>query len=146
MSTESLKVPASLDSLGLIRQYIAAAAAQAGLPHRSTYRLQLAADEIATNVVTHGGGDTQPDAHIIVSSVLDDAVLTIILADNTHPFDPTQQELHADLNAPLAERPIGGMGVYLALQNVDQFTYEYVDPYNYNMLTMHRSTDTASGQ
>lgn len=144
MNTETLKVPASLDSLVTIRQYVMQAASNAGLAHKSAYRLQLAIDELATNVVTHGGGSEQPDAYIAVSQLLNDECLTIVLEDNCRPFDPTHHALASDLHAPLEERPVGGLGVYLALKNVDKFTYEYIDQLNRNILVMLRQpTKTA---
>ncbi len=114
------------------------AATSAGLPRKAAYRLQLAVDEIATNVVTYGGGGEQPDGYIVVSYLISDEYLTIVLEDNSLPFDPTRHPISADINAPLEDRPVGGLGVYLALKNVDTFTYEYVNQHNRNTLVMHR--------
>ncbi|NJP05413.1 MAG: ATP-binding protein [Chloroflexaceae bacterium] len=140
MNNDNVQVPASFDSLSSIRTYVMQAASAAGLEHKRAYRLQLAVDEIATNVVTHGGGSEQPDAYIRVSHEITDECLTIVLEDNSHPFDPTQQTLASDINAPLEERPIGGLGVYLALKNVDTFTYKYANQHNRNILVMYRQT------
>ena len=49
-----ITVPGTLASLSLIRDYARAAAAEAGLDKKRTYRLELAVDEIATNIVNHG--------------------------------------------------------------------------------------------
>ena len=51
-----LTLPATLDSLGSVRAFAREAAEQAGVDPRRTYGLQIALDEIATNVVTHGYG------------------------------------------------------------------------------------------
>jgi anti-sigma regulatory factor (Ser/Thr protein kinase) len=48
---KSSTVPATLDSLGPIADYVMAAAAAAGLDRRASYRLRLAVDEIATNIM-----------------------------------------------------------------------------------------------
>jgi anti-sigma regulatory factor (Ser/Thr protein kinase) len=42
------------------------------------------------------------------------------------------------IDLPLAERPIGGLGVFLAMENVDEFRHEYVDDRNRNILVMRR--------
>ena len=54
VTMEDLSVPGTLDSLAVIREYVKAAADEAGLDGRRAYRLQLAVDEIATNIVNHG--------------------------------------------------------------------------------------------
>ncbi len=46
-------MPGILDSLEPIRGYIKQAAAAANLEKKSTYRLILAVDEIATNIILH---------------------------------------------------------------------------------------------
>ncbi|HXV96967.1 MAG TPA: ATP-binding protein, partial [Anaerolineae bacterium] len=51
---EALTVPGTLDSLSVIGKYVLTAAATAGLDKKVSYRLRLAVDEIATNIITHG--------------------------------------------------------------------------------------------
>jgi len=51
---ESMTWPASLDVLGSIRQYVRQAAEEAGLEKKRIGRLQLAVDEIATNIILYG--------------------------------------------------------------------------------------------
>jgi anti-sigma regulatory factor (Ser/Thr protein kinase) len=52
-----MTVPATLDSLGAIAEYVLAAAASAGLDKRASYNLRLAVDEIVTNIIVHGYAD-----------------------------------------------------------------------------------------
>jgi len=70
MSTKikSLTVPGVLESLSVIRQYVADASAVAGLFPDQTYGLSLAIDEIATNVVMHGYKKSGLTGNISVSA------------------------------------------------------------------------------
>ncbi|WP_448571347.1 ATP-binding protein [Trichothermofontia sp.] len=138
---EPLSVPGVLDSLGEIANYIMAAAKEAGLEKKPAYNLRLAVDEIATNIIVYGyqGGDAE--RKIVVYATIDEQTLTVILEDTAPKFDPTQQELPDtdDLNQPLSERPIGGLGVYLAVQGVDQFQYRRLHDKNHNIFVVNRT-------
>ena len=49
-----LRLPATLDSLEQLGEYVIAATAEAELDAKAAYGLRLAVDEIATNIITHG--------------------------------------------------------------------------------------------
>ena len=42
-----------------------------------------------------------------------------------------------DLDQPLEERDLGGLGIFLALQGVDRFDYQRCDDRNRNILAMN---------
>ncbi|UZQ52880.1 ATP-binding protein [Trichothermofontia sichuanensis B231] len=145
IAMEPLLVPGVLDSLSAIASYVMAAAKAAGLEKKPTYNLRLAVDEIATNIIVYGyqGGDAERT--IVVQTEMDDQALTVTLEDTAPKFDPTQQELPDadDFNQPLAERPIGGLGVYLAVQGVDQFQYQRLGDKNRNIFVVYKSPPAA---
>ena len=130
-----VKVPGTLDSLQIIAQYVLKAAALAGLDKRASYRLRQAVDEIATNAITHGYAEANLDGDLIVSGEIDDRTLTISIEDTGVAYDPREAPT-PDVTLPPEERPTGGLGVYLALRNVDRFTYERVDGRNRTSLVM----------
>ncbi|UCH24835.1 MAG: ATP-binding protein [Trueperaceae bacterium] len=135
---ETLIVPASMDNLTSIRNYVKEAASAAGVSDEKLYQLQLAADEIATNIITYGysgkGGE------ISVRGEIEDDALTITLEDSGPAFDPRERELPSeeDLSKPLEERAIGGLGIFLAVQGVDRFDYRREGGKNVNALTVFR--------
>ncbi|GAA4465393.1 hypothetical protein GCM10023189_45960 [Nibrella saemangeumensis] len=136
---ESKLFPGTLDSLDPIRQYVKELSQQAGLDKKATYRLTLAVDEIATNIILYGYEQAGRSGDIQVLSELSDAKLTVIFEDKAIPFDPTTKDLpdEEDFNKPLEERQIGGMGIWLTIKGVDEFKYEYVDDKNRNIFIMH---------
>ncbi|MFP4438716.1 MAG: ATP-binding protein [Chloroflexaceae bacterium] len=137
---EPLTVPGTLDSLSLIGQYVTEAAQAAGLEKKAAYRLRLAVDEIATNVATYGYAEAGITGTIVVNATIDDETLTITLEDTAAPFDPLQHDTdNLGLDLPLDERRIGGLGVFLALNGVDQFYYQHVNDRNRNVFVMKRT-------
>ncbi|MFN8474505.1 MAG: SpoIIE family protein phosphatase [Anaerolineae bacterium] len=137
---EPLIVDGKLDALGPIRQYVMAAAAKAGLNKRRSYDLALAVDEVATNIVTHGYAEAGLSGQITVRGDIDQHALVLTLEDTAVPYDPTKRPppQEEDFDRPLEERDIGGWGVYLAIQSVDNFIYRYVDGMNRNVFVMNR--------
>lgn len=131
-------VPGNLDSLSVIAQYVLKAAEQAGLDKKASYRLRLAVDEIATNIIVHGYEEAGVEGNIEVHATLDDMTLTITLDDTAQRFDPYGISEPEDINKPLEERQLGGLGVWLALNGVDRFVYEYNESRNRNIFVMNR--------
>jgi anti-sigma regulatory factor (Ser/Thr protein kinase) len=138
---ETLTVPGNLDSLEPIRDFIKKAAGEANLEKKSTYRLILAVDEIATNIILHGYEEANLSGDIDLIAEIDSDRLKISLVDDAIPYDPTQQAVPYDLEFELEDRAIGGLGVYLTLQSLDGFEYEHVNNQNRNIFIMNRPKD-----
>lgn len=137
---QTLTVPARLDQLSEMRRFVQAAGAQAGLPEDATYNLALAVDELATNIVLHGYEEHGLSGDISLSATADDDALNIVMEDRGEAFDPAARTPPSaeELNKPLEERRIGGLGIFLALNSVDEFTYQRLGDVNRNTLTMKR--------
>ena len=88
MRMTSLTVPAKLDSLTALGDFVAAAANLAGLSQQASYGLRLAVDEFATNAIIHGQPPTT--GMLELRAELDETTLTLLLEDEGVPFDPSQ--------------------------------------------------------
>jgi anti-sigma regulatory factor (Ser/Thr protein kinase) len=135
---QALTLPGKLDSLGAMGQYIMEAAAEAGFPKSAAYKLRLAVDEIVTNIITHGYEESGLTGDVVLSSTVDDKALTISVEDTAVEFDPHSLERPEDIDKPLEERGVGGLGVFLAFENVDEFRYERDGNKNRNIFVMNR--------
>src|SRR5438552_8818951 len=80
-SMDPLTLPATLESLEPLVQYVLSAAAAAGLDRKASYRLRLAVDEIATNIITHGYAESHIDGDVLVHANVGDERLVITLED-----------------------------------------------------------------
>lgn len=125
-------MPAVLDSLAVIRGYVKEAASRAGLDDSRTYQLQLAVDEIATNIIQYGYKDAGERAVISIGAENMGDALVVTLMDQSPPFDPRTMQMPEaqDLAKPLDERTVGGLGIYLAFQGVDRLEYRREDGRN----------------
>jgi anti-sigma regulatory factor (Ser/Thr protein kinase) len=113
-----------------------AAAAAAGLDRRASYRLRLAVDEIATNIIVHGYANAGRQGVLGLCADIDDRALTIAIDDTGVTYDPRQAPI-PDINLPIEQRPVGGLGVYLAMRSVDEFFYEQLGDRNRTIFKMH---------
>lgn len=138
---EPLRVSGKLESLSAIAQYVMTAAQAAGLDKKSTYKLRLAVDEVATNIITHGYEEAGLQGDVCLEANIDECSLTIALEDTGIAYDPLKTETVEEetLKKPLEERPIGGLGVYLAIEGVDRFMYERVEDRNRNIFVVNRA-------
>jgi serine/threonine-protein kinase RsbW len=127
------------DSLSAIRRYVTQAGMLAGLEQEVIYRLKLAVDEISANIIMYGYGRNGLTGTVKASATIDDNLLTITLEDNAVPYDPREQEHPKDLDQALDTREIGGLGIYLALKNIDKFEYERSGNQNINRFSMKRN-------
>lgn len=139
---EDLTVAGTLDSLGAIAKYVMAAAAEAGLDKKASYNLRLAVDEIATNIILYGYQQAGKEGVILCHADIDKQSLTLYLEDTGSAFDPLQKlsEEEERVTQRLEDRPIGGLGVFLAIQGVDKFLYERLGDRNRNIFVVNLPT------
>lgn len=135
---EPLVIPSHLDSLEQIKDYVLTAAAHANLEKKATYNLRLAVDEIATNIIKHGYPKSNQEGEIQVTAKIEEKTLTIYLEDDAIPFDPISRPSPDNLDDDLNDRPIGGLGIYLAKESVDQFLYKQINNHNRNIFIVNR--------
>lgn len=95
------------------------------------FDLTLAVEEAASNVIEHGykgnGGE------LSVRFELLDATVTIFLRDRAKPFKPGKVG-RPDTDVPLEDRPLGGLGLHLMHQLMDEVRYDTLP--DGNLLTM----------
>ena len=138
MNLEPLTIPGESEYLSQLLDYVAWAAAAFGLEESAAYRLSLAVDEIATNIVIHGYHDAERSGDLRVWAESSPDRLVVYLEDTGLSFDPREVPTPTDLDRPLEERPDGGLGIYLALWGVDSIHYEQVNGRNRTTFIMER--------
>lgn len=102
------------------------------VPHAAIFRVNLAIEEIITNIIKYGHDDTAP--HVItVNLALFPDIIRLQLKDDGHPFNPLQAPT-PDIHVPLDQRKVGGLGLHLVRKSVSRITYQRAD--NSNILEM----------
>lgn len=92
-----------------------------GLPLKALMDVNLALDEIFTNIVSYGF--TDGGRHFVgVSLELEGEGLSITVEDDGVPFNPLEAP-DPDLNVPLEERKTGGLGIYFVRKMMEDLEY-----------------------
>ena len=111
-----------------------------GLSPDAVITLSLLLDETVINVIAHGYEDDL-EHHIDVRLELTGDLVSIRVDDDGVPFNP----LHApvpDLDLPIEERPIGGLGVHIVRTMADSVEYQRIN--GRNILTMTKKLGATS--
>lgn len=95
--------------------------------------LNLALEEAVTNVILYAYPDGA-DGLVDIEAILKEHTLEFIITDSGIPFDPTAAP-DADVNLSAEERPIGGLGIYLVRQLMDEVKYHRIDGKNILSMT-----------
>jgi serine/threonine-protein kinase RsbW len=106
-----------------------------GVTDETLYDIQLAVDEACTNIISHGYADLDPGS-IILDLDIDPPKITVTLTDFGHSFEPSSAPI-PDVNAPIAERELGGFGLFFIQQSVDEMDYQVTEDGNKMILTKY---------
>ncbi len=121
-------MPADAAQLPVLTSFLQGFWAATQLPVAQALTFELALEELFVNVVMHGSHAGQR-VHVEVILGLAGRRLTMTVQDDGPAFDPTSLA-DPDVSAGLAERPIGGLGVFLIRQMMDEVSYERVGAFN----------------
>jgi serine/threonine-protein kinase RsbW len=130
-----LVIPAEVGQLARVRALIRDALASVDAPPEAVSDLVQAVDESVCNVIEHGYAGRPGSVEVTATSSSTEATVTI--RDLAPPFDPTAVP-SPDVSAPLAARPLGGMGVHLARTLTDRMVHRIL-PAGGNELTLVKS-------
>jgi anti-sigma regulatory factor (Ser/Thr protein kinase) len=100
-----------------------------------THDIHLALEEIFSNIVFYGFCD-QDKHQIAISLSLGNNTLVLEIKDDGIPFNPLEFKT-PDLEIPIEERVIGGMGIHIASGLMDEI--EYFRKQNKNILVMKKN-------
>ncbi|MGE3294625.1 MAG: ATP-binding protein [Geminicoccaceae bacterium] len=123
-----LVLDADPSALAVMADAVEAFAAGAGVPPERAMQLVIALDEILTNIVTHGR--LAPGDGIALRVEVAAGVLSAVVDDPGPPFDPLRDAPPPVLGGSVAERPIGGLGLHIAMTLARRIDYERRDGRN----------------
>jgi serine/threonine-protein kinase RsbW len=93
---------------------------QAAIDPALRFDLQLAVEEACMNVIEHAYGGKGGEFTVCFEVCGPDAQITV--TDHGQPFDP-QDVPPPNLSLPLEERPVGGLGIFLMQQLMDDVEF-----------------------
>ena len=128
----SLRLFVDLDTVAEVRQFVVHVGRDLGLAPEAIDELELAVEEACTNVCRHAYGGHCGEIELTLER--GEGGVEVVLRDWGAAFDPEVVRA-PDLTAPLEERSLGGLGLYLMRQLMDRVEFQF-DEERGNTLTM----------
>jgi anti-sigma regulatory factor (Ser/Thr protein kinase) len=100
------------------------------------YAIYLCLEEMVTNVISYAWSDGEEHAISIRLSV-DEEAIKVEIDDDGAEFNPVEFG-KPDTTAPAEERQVGGLGIHLVKQTMDDMFYQRVDERNVLILKKKR--------
>lgn len=129
MATLRIKIRNQLAELGRVRALVAALERECNLPPSIVFDINVVFDELLSNTINYGYTDDAPH-EISITLSASDAAIEIAIEDDGRAFDPLAAP-EPDLALPLAQRPIGGLGLHFVRQLMDDVKYKRENNRNY---------------
>lgn len=110
------------------------------LPMPALFQLNLALEEAVVNVINYAyPGETGKPVTITAETLTTTNAterIVFILTDEGVPFDPTKVK-EPDVTLPAEKRGIGGLGIYLVQQLMEDVTYKRAEHKNILYMVYH---------
>lgn len=129
MFEKSLQLRNNIEEVERLLDELEQACAQLGGATKPSRELLIAVEELFVNVVNYAftdGGEHKIEIRLCGR----ERRISVELSDDGRPFNPLADAPIPDLEAPLEDRQIGGLGVFLATKLVDSFDYRRHDGKN----------------
>ncbi|HVU38529.1 MAG TPA: ATP-binding protein [Opitutales bacterium] len=101
-----------------------------GLDAAAAQTFNLCLDELFTNIVSYGYAGDGRAHEISLDLEARPAEIVAVLRDDAKAFDPLTEAPAPDLDAPLEERRVGGLGVHFVKQLMTRVAYRRENGWN----------------
>ena len=131
---KEIQIKNQVDELARVNQFVEEIGEELGLDMELQMNLNLVMEEMVSNVIFYAYPQ-EKEATIELLAESDGKELTFVLSDRGKEFDPTLKE-DADPNVNPMDRDIGGMGIYIVKNIMNQVSYQRLE--GKNLLTMKK--------
>ncbi|MDR0409836.1 MAG: SpoIIE family protein phosphatase [Spirochaetaceae bacterium] len=130
---KAISVPASAGSFSMLDDWLDKVLHDCAYPEEIHNRLMMVNEEIFMNIASYAYPDTS--GNVTVRASKNGSMFTLRYEDAGIPFNPLDLS-DPDISAPLEDRTIGGLGVYLTRKMMDDVEYTRVG--NKNVLILYK--------
>lgn len=131
---KSIVVPVVIDSLQTIDEFINAELEACGCSSKTRYQVEVAIEEVVVNIVSYSQLPVDAGFEVRCEVLQDPTRLVVQILDGGVPFDPLAKP-DPDMSPEALQNRIGGLGIYMVKQMMDEATYAYEDGKNVLTIT-----------
>jgi serine/threonine-protein kinase RsbW len=133
-----LSVENRIAELTRIEKFISHFSLENNLTPKINFELNLILEELITNLIYYGFPDNGSHIIDIMADIEDDNIRVHIIDDGIE-FDPLNYKAVSP-ETPLHDKPVGGLGIFLVKQKVNEIHYQRKE--NKNILSLIRKINT----
>jgi anti-sigma regulatory factor (Ser/Thr protein kinase) len=123
---KELSIDANIENLDAVLAFIESELEATNFPAELQQRISIAVEEIFMNIANYAYSPEVGGVAIRIS--IGDGV-TIEFEDKGKPYNPLERK-NPNMNIPLEDREIGGLGIFMVKQMMDSVKYEYTEGKN----------------
>ena len=131
---KSIILANDISEINKLSQFIDEIGEEFSLTPDTIFNLNLVLEEAVANVINYAYPKEEHQS-IYLSAKLQDGSIIFVLTDTGKEFDPTMAP-EADITLSAEDRPIGGLGIFLIRQIMNQVKYERIE--GKNVLTLEK--------
>jgi len=126
-------LPARIENLQAMLDFLQDSIKNMNLDKKTKHKILISFEEITMNVISYAYPEKQDgNIEIICDNIKEEKKIIIAIIDWGIPFNPLSKE-EPDLEIPIQERQIGGLGIFMVREFMDEVNYKRED--NKNILT-----------
>ena len=123
------RIKNNLAEIPLLAEAVEAFGEELGLLPKTIFQVNLALEELLTNTINYGYSQGSEHELTVTLEINQTDVLNVEIRDDACPFNPLEVET-PDIHQEVEDRPIGGLGIHLVRQMMDEIEYRREDDHN----------------
>ena len=126
---KELTIDAVMDNLDQVLGFVDAELEACDCPIRYQLPIDVAVEELFTNIASYSYTPDVGTATVRVEVINEPLAVIITFVDHGVPYDPLKKA-DPSLNVEVEDRSIGGFGIFMVKNSMDEINYEYRDGQN----------------
>ena len=133
---KELEITAITENLPEVLAFVDRQLSEFGCTPKTQAQINVAVEEVFVNIANYAYAPDVGPAVIRVETFEDPLQVILTFVDRGVPYDPLKKP-DPDVSQPLKDRALGGLGIFMVKQMMDDVQYEYRD--GKNILTFRKN-------
>lgn len=131
----NIKISAKIENLDKLFSFFEENMIKEGCSKRDVMSMKVVAEEVFVNIASYAYAPNEGDVIIIMEIHKNPLEIMIEFKDSGMQYNPLEKQ-DPDISLDIMDRPIGGLGIFMIKEIMDDVQYEYAD--GMNILSMRK--------
>lgn len=126
---KEMKIPALVENIETVTEFVNEYLESLDCPLKIQMKIAIVIDEIFSNISYYAYGEEKGEVIIRIEKRENPYGVQLTFLDHGMPYDLLKVD-EPDISLSVDERQIGGMGIFMVKNIMDEISYEYADGQN----------------